>query len=190
MKSSFYLHAGLTVAVIALVFLGARVRVLSSDFRTVRDRTNRELAAYETSLKNVQADVTSVKDTSPGLGEFMTTMQLHIGKLWFTGKASNWELAQYELDEMKETMESARSLHKVENGVSVSDVLDSVIQTQVAELGEAIKRKNQSEFLRAYDATLSACNGCHQETGRKFIQIVRPSAPPVTNQRWEPPATR
>ena len=82
-------------------------------------------------------------------------------------------------------MEAAKALNAEKNGVKISGVLDSVVQTQVAQLAAAIKRKSPSEFQKSYDETLSACNGCHAEAGYKFIHIVRPSAPPVTNQRWE-----
>jgi hypothetical protein len=115
----------------------------------------------------------------------MTTIQLHAGKLWFAAKALNWELANYELDELKETMEAAKGRNAEKNGVKISGVLDSVLQTQVAQLADTIKRKNPAEFQKSYDETLSACNGCHTEAGFKFIHIVRPSAPPVTNQTWE-----
>jgi hypothetical protein len=111
----------------------------------------------------------------------MTTIQLHAGKLWFSAKAANWDLAEYELDELKETMEAAKGLNAEKNGVKISNVLDSVLQTQVAHLAESIKRKSSTEFQKSYDETLSACNGCHTESGYKFIRIVRPSAPPVTN---------
>ena len=69
--------------------------------------------------------------------------------------------------------------------MKISNVLDAVLQTQVAQLAEAIKRKSHAEFQKSYDETLSACNGCHTESGHKFIHIVRPTAPPVTNQKWE-----
>lgn len=115
----------------------------------------------------------------------MTTIQLHAGKLWFAAKASNWELANYELDELKETMEAAKALNAEKNGVKISGVLDSILQTQVAQLAESIKRKSPTEFQKLYDETLNACNGCHMEAGYKFIHIVRPTAPPVTNQKWE-----
>jgi hypothetical protein len=82
-------------------------------------------------------------------------------------------------------MEAAKALNAEKNGVKISGVLDSVLQTQVAQLAEAIKRKSPAEFQKLYDETLSACNGCHTEAGFKFIHIVRPSAPPVTNQKWE-----
>ena len=82
-------------------------------------------------------------------------------------------------------MEAVKKLNVEKNGVKISNVMDAVLQTQIAQLEESIKRKNQTDFQKSYDETLSACNGCHTEAGYKFIQIVRPTAPPVTNQKWE-----
>ena len=82
-------------------------------------------------------------------------------------------------------MEAAKGLNAEKNGVKISDVLDSVLQTQVAALDESIKSKSQTKFQSSYEETLSACNGCHESAGYKFIRIVRPTAPPVTNQKWE-----
>src|SRR5262249_8005861 len=47
----------------------------------------------------------------PGLGEFMTATQLRHAKLWFAGKQNNWDLAAYEIDEIKEGLEDAARLH-------------------------------------------------------------------------------
>jgi hypothetical protein len=185
MKYTAYLWGIVVLSLIVIVFLLVRITSLGNEIRGTRDQNSRELAALQESLKRAQADVATAKDLAPGLGEYMTTIQLHAGKLWFAAKASNWELADYELDELKETMEAAKALNVEKNGVKISGVLDSVLQTQVAQLAESIKRKNQNEFQNSYDETLSACNGCHTEAGYKFIHIVRPSAPPVTNQRWE-----
>jgi hypothetical protein len=186
MKYAAYLWGIAVLFVIVIVFLLVRIRSLGNEVQGIRDQNSREVAALQESLKRAQADVATAKDLTPGLGEYMTTIQLHAGKLWFAAKASNWELAQYELDELKETMEAAKDLNAEKNGVKISGVLDSVLQTQVAQLAKTIKQKNQSEFQKSYDETLSACNGCHTEAGYKFIHIVRPTAPPVTNQRWEP----
>ncbi len=41
----------------------------------------------------------------------MTMIQLHAGKLWFVAKVTHWELADCELDELKETMETAKALN-------------------------------------------------------------------------------
>ncbi|HET8563514.1 MAG TPA: hypothetical protein VFM35_06550 [Candidatus Binatia bacterium] len=194
MKYSFdqsaYSFGALIVCLIGVVILFAWLWILSSEVRTLKDQNDHGLAVCRDSFNGIKTELAAVKESTPGLGEFMTTMQLHIGKLWFAGKASNWKLARYELDELKESMEAAESLHAVKNEVNVSNVLDSVVQTQIAELAESIERKNPTDFQKAYDETRSACNGCHESSGHKFIQIVRPSAPPVTNQRWDLEATR
>lgn len=44
---------------------------------------------------------------APGLGEFMTATQLRHAKLWFAGKANNWDLAAYEIDEIAEGLADA-----------------------------------------------------------------------------------
>jgi hypothetical protein len=185
MKYAAYLWSAVTICLVLIVFLLIWINRLDSRIRSLGDPNSGGLTALQDSLKRVQADLTSAKELAPGLGEYMTTIQLHAGKLWFAAKASNWDLAAYELDELKETMEAAKALNAEKNGVKISNVLDSVLQTQVAQLAESIKRKRTGEFQKSYDETLSACNGCHTEAGYKFIHIVRPSAPPVTNQKWE-----
>jgi heme exporter protein D len=185
MKYAAYFWAIVALSVILMVFLLVRVASLESQVQGLRDQSSRESAALQESLKRVKAELATAKELRPGLGEYMTTIQLHAGKLWFAAKASNWDLADYELHELKETMEAAQALNEEKNGVKISGVLDSVIQTQVAQLAESIKRKSPTEFQKSYDETLSACNGCHTEAGVPFIHVMRPTAPPVTNQRWE-----
>src|SRR6266576_559270 len=184
MKHPVYLWGVVILSIVLIITLFLRVLRLDSQVQGLSQSNPSGLAALQDSLKRTQADVASTKELAPGLGEYMTTIQLHAGKLWFAAKAANWELAQYELDELKETMEAAKALNAEKNGVKISNVLDSVLQTQVAQLAESVKRKSSGEFQKSYDETLSACNGCHTEAGYKFIHIVRPSASPVTNQKW------
>ena len=177
MKYAACMLAGVILCVILVVVLLFKVNSLESKVRSLSEPNAAALTPLQDSLKRVQA-------LAPGLGEYMTTLQLHAGKLWFAVKAANWELAQYELDELKETMEAAKGLNAEKGGVKISNVLDAVVQTQVAQLAESIKRKSPTEFQKSYDETLSACNGCHTESGHKFIRIIRPAVPPVTNQQW------
>ena len=184
MKHAAYLWGALILSMILIIALFWRVLRLDSEVQSLNRPNTGGLVALQDSLKRTQADLASIKELAPGLGEYMTTIQLHAGKLWFAAKATNWELAEYELDELKETMEAAKALNAEKNGVKISNVLDSVLQTQVAQLAESVKRKSSGEFQKSYDEMLSACNGCHTEAGYKFIHIIRPSAPPVTNQQW------
>jgi hypothetical protein len=184
MKPS-YAWVIVTLGLIAIAVLLLRVSSLSREARDLAERNERALVALQDSLKRVQADIATTKETTQGLGEYMTTIQLHAGKLWFAAKASNWDLAEYELDELKETVEAAKALNAEKNGLKISGVLDSVLQTQVAQLADSIKRKSQADFQKSYAETLSACNGCHTESGHKFIHIIQPAAAPVTNQAWQ-----
>lgn len=185
MKSTGFLAGALILCVILIVVLFFRVLDLEKRVRGFGEPNGGGITALQESLKRVQAELAAAKELGPGLGEYMTTIQLHTAKLWFAAKASNWELAAYELHELEETMEAVKKLNVEKNGVKIANVMDAVLQTQIAQLEESIKRKNQTEFQKSYDETLSACNGCHTESGHKYIQIIRPTAPPVTNQKWE-----
>jgi hypothetical protein len=127
MKYAAYLW-GLPIicAALVIVFL---LLVISSDshVRSLDEANAGGMATLQDALKRVEAELSTEKESMPGLGDYMTTIQLHVGKLWFAGKASNWQLADYELDELKETMEAAKALNSEKNGVKISGVLDSVL---------------------------------------------------------------
>lgn len=185
MKYATYLWITVILCLVLIVVLVFKVFSLDRQVRSLGAPKGGDLAALQDSLKRVQSELATVKKLTPGLGEYMIKIQLHAGKLWFAAKASNWELAAYQLHELEETMEAIKALNAEEKGVNISNVLDAVLQTQIVQLEESIERKNQPEFQKAYDETLSACNGCHMETGHKYIQIIRPTASPVTNQEWQ-----
>jgi hypothetical protein len=148
------------------------------------ERVTADFLHMRDSLETLHRMVDSLRAQAPGLGEYMTTIQLHTAKLWFAAEASNWKLARYELDELAETMEAAESLHARRNDVDVSMVLRGVRLSQVPLLGQSFDRKSFREFSDAYKQTLAACNGCHRPAGYEFIHIVPPTREPVTNQQW------
>jgi len=180
-----YALGGALLAVGGTIALLIWVAILTTELRALENNNSRQSADNQAALNDIKSRLADLKDTSPGLGEFMTTMQLHMAKLWFAGKASNWGLATYELDELRETIEGAETLHAKKNGVDISNVLASVVQTQISPLSDSINRRNQNAFTQAYDDLRSACNGCHEESGHRFIAITRPTTPPVSNQKWD-----
>src|SRR5882757_9478157 len=48
----------------------------------------------------------------PGLGEFMTGIQLHHAKLWFAGQYQNWPLADFEVHEIIESLDDIEAYCK------------------------------------------------------------------------------
>jgi len=47
----------------------------------------------------------------PGLGELMNFTQMRHAKLWFAGQEQNWQLAQYEVDELQEGFDEVVRFH-------------------------------------------------------------------------------
>lgn len=137
--------------------------------------------SVEGRLKNLEA-------SAPGMGEVMSGVQMHFAKLYFAGEAKNWKLAEFEVDEVKENLDSAVAIRHEENGVNLVGVADAFKQTQLATLEEAIRQQNGDLFRKSYTESVAICNGCHRATSRPFITIIRPTVPPVPNQQWEPPS--
>ncbi len=120
---------------------------------------------------------------SPGLGEFMVSIQLHHSKLWFAGKYGNWELANFELGEILESLEDINHYNKdrpeIKNLPMIYSPLDS--------LKSAIIKKDQAGFKRSYIFLTNTCNSCHQVTKHGFNKIKIPDSEPVTDQVFDEP---
>ena len=123
---------------------------------------------------------------APGLGEFMTATQLRHAKLWFAGKANNWDLAAYEIDEIAEGLEDAEKQFPTHDGIPVADMIKANIDPAVAELRKAVEAKSSAKFAVAFDQLTSACNTCHTGANKPFIRIQRPTSPPLNNQNFVP----
>jgi hypothetical protein len=122
----------------------------------------------------------------PGLGEFMMATQIRHAKLWFAGKNHNWELAAYEVDEIKEGLEDATRLHSAVDGIPVAEMIKSIIDPRLERLEKAVDAKNSTQFVAAFDELTNGCNACHAGAGKPFIRIQRPSEPPLSNQNFAP----
>jgi hypothetical protein len=122
---------------------------------------------------------------TPGLGEIMGAIQLRHAKLWFAGQAKNWELAAYELDEIKEAFDDVAKYYSDFKGKPIAKMIEPITNQPVASLQKAIDAKDTAQFIQAFDNLSNACISCHQATEHGFIVIQRPSLPPLTNQRFE-----
>ena len=107
----------------------------------------------------------------PGLGEFMTATQLRHAKLWFAGKQNNWDLAAYEIDEIKEGLEDAARVHPNFDGVPVAEMIKTIIDPRIAGLEKAVRAKSSAKFMVAFDELTSGCNSCHAGANKPFIRI-------------------
>jgi hypothetical protein len=122
----------------------------------------------------------------PGLAQFMNAVLIEHNKLWFAAKARNWELAAYELGEIKEVMSDVQDAVPVFKNIPLAQMLDAVITKEIVDLDKAVKVKDFKIFSAGYDNLNSACNACHQATENGFVVIRRPTLPAFTNQGYRP----
>jgi len=123
---------------------------------------------------------------APGLGEFMAATQLRHAKLWFAGQAKNWDLAAYEIDEIKEGLEDAAKQYPTHDGLPVADMIKASIEAPLDQLEKAVGAKSSTKFAIAFDGLTKACNTCHAGAQKEFIKIQRPTTPPLSNQVFRP----
>jgi len=123
---------------------------------------------------------------APGLGEFMTATQLRHAKLWFAGQAKNWDLAGYEIDEIKEGLEDAAKQFPTHDGLAIAKMIKTHTEAPLDDLEKAVEAKGSARFAAAFDKLTKGCNACHTEAKKAFIKIQRPSTPPVSNQAFRP----
>jgi hypothetical protein len=121
----------------------------------------------------------------PPLGDIMGKIQLRHIKLWFAGKSENWELAAYETDEIRASLEKAADLYR---GIPVELVLNTA--DPIVAIVKAIEAKDSAAFAKAYGDFTTACNECHIGIGRGFIVMQVPTSSPFTDQSFAPPPAR
>ena len=124
----------------------------------------------------------------PGLGEFMGRIQVDHAKLWLAGEARNWELAGYQLSELKEVFSDVQDLVPRYHNIPVGDMIDAIITGTVTDLEGAIAARDFSKFSASFDGLTAACNSCHQAANRGFIVIRRPAQSNFSNQDFSPTA--
>jgi len=118
----------------------------------------------------------------PGLGEFMSGIQVHHNKLWFAGINNNWKLADFELSEIKETLEDIQKYNTDRKEVPSISMLSGPID----EVNKAIQGKDEAQFKAGFMLLTNTCNTCHHANHFEFNVIKIPDAPPFTNQNFKP----
>ena len=128
----------------------------------------------------------------PGLGELMSLQQMRHVKLWLSASAGNWDLADYEIDELGEGFDDIVKYHPThkDSPVAPKDAIPRMINQPLADVRAAVSHKNSAAFVQAYDALTSACNNCHQATNFGFNRVQRPESNPYPNQVFAPAAGR
>jgi hypothetical protein len=147
-------------ATIAFLFIGASAPVLADDQKPVPADDQKTANAQDRYL--------------PPLNLLMVAAQLSHFKLWYAGVVQNWPLANYELAQIRISIDRAQRLYPNNANSNMTTMAPATDQVE-----NAIKAKNAANFSKAYSKLTAECNSCHESTGFGFIRLRDPTLSPI-----------
>jgi hypothetical protein len=120
-------------------------------------------------------------ENAPRLGDIMLGKQWRHIKLWFAGRQRNWDLAAYELAQIKASLADAAVFY---SDIPISDVM--TMAEPILSIKKAIESKDDLNFTKAFNELTAGCNSCHRQMRREFITIQIPAASPFSDQLFTP----
>jgi hypothetical protein len=118
---------------------------------------------------------------SANLGDIMGKIQLRHIKLWYAIKSKNWNLVDYELTQMRDSLENAVILYR-----NIPVELIVLADKPLIELQAAAKAKDGAKLERSFGDLTAACNSCHKAAQIEFITIQTPTSSPFSDQKFTP----
>ena len=114
-----------------------RILVLLTAITLVSCQSNNKL---EDRVEELTKKVETLENSSkskfrPGMGTLMNAIQIHHLKLWKSGISENWELANFELEELGERFEDLEKYHSGSSNISRVDM----IYPQIGNLEKVVK---------------------------------------------------
>jgi hypothetical protein len=122
----------------------------------------------------------------PSLSDLMTLTQLRHFKLWYAQRVSNWELAAYELNQFRDTIERTIKLYPTASSISQTNLIREKTEPAMADLERAISDRSGTRFETAYVQITNGCNQCHEAAGVGFIEVQVPTHSRFSKQNFSP----
>ncbi|WP_462137286.1 hypothetical protein [Candidatus Mycalebacterium sp.] len=121
--------------------------------------------------------VTSVRADEGGSGHGgedligrMTALQYFLHKAGLALNESNFQLADFYLHEIEETLEEVEKV-KSYDGHPVGKMSAAMLGEVFRSLEEAVEKEDRRVAKKAYGKMVEACNSCHLATEHGFIKI-------------------
>lgn len=148
-------------------------------FLSACNEQSEKIASLEKKIDSLENKLN--KSYKPGFGEFMSNIQIHHAKLWFAGKEKNWDLADFEIHEIIETVDAIK---EYETEREESKNIEMINPALVA-VTDAISKKDPSLFNSSYHLLTNSCNNCHKAVNFGFNIVKIPETPPFSNQSFK-----
>jgi hypothetical protein len=150
-----------------------------------------ELAALKAQVAQLreQRPAAPAAALAPELGQQMLELQIRHARLWQAGEARNWMLTQFQLAELRESLEGVVELngdHAALQPRRLAEVLPEMMDPALAQLQTAVDDADGPAFDAAFDQLSASCTGCHASADHGFLVIQRPRTPVLDNLRAAP----
>ena len=152
-----------------------------------------QVAALKAEVAQLKAQVAEAAvpaaPAAPELGQQMLELQIRHARLWQAGEARNWMLTQFQLAELRESLDGVVELngdHAAVQPQRLAEVLPEHMGPALTALQQAVDTQDGAAFDAAYDKLSEACSGCHAASDHGFLVIQRPRTPMLDNLRATP----
>jgi hypothetical protein len=123
----------------------------------------------------------------PSLADLMTaTIQPRHIKLGLAGQEKNWQLAAYELGNLKGTFDRTAQAWPIYRMTNMADLIEGTTKAPMDDVATAIKAADAVKFNEAYEQLTETCNACHQSTDHGLVVIRVPKVSPYPDQEFRP----
>lgn len=145
------------------------------------DNRSEEITHLQKKVDSLQR---AINDSyKPGLGEFMSSIQVHHEKLYFAGENENWKLADFEIHEIMEAVNNIR--HYAADRPEVKEI--PMLIPALDSLNSAIVSHDKKLFQSKFVILTNTCNSCHKAVDYQFNMVKVPETPPFSNQVFKAP---
>jgi len=128
----------------------------------------------------------NIKQYTPRLVAIMSAAQNQHLKLWYAGRAKNWELAAYELRQLTDSLAEAAILYP---GIPVSNI--TTMQEPLLSIADALMAADSRGFAASMRKLTDGCNACHASMDRGYVVMTLPTDQlPPANQVFAPATGR
>ena len=135
-----------------------------------------KISQLQKQIDSLQSNINGTYQS--GFGEFMINIQIHHAKLWFAGINQNWELAEFEIEEIEEALEDIQKYQSDREETKTIPIIFAPLDS----VRIAIDNKNLNNFKHSYILLTNTCNACHKAVKNEFNKVKIPDSPPFSNQ--------
>jgi hypothetical protein len=139
-------------------------------------------AGSEPDPKALAARIEALEGLIPDQAHIMADVGDHFTNLWFAGRAGNWPLADFYLNETRSHLRWAVRripVRKDRQGreVKLGPILEAFENSQLTDLKKAIDGKDLAAFERVYRESLTVCYSCHKASDKPYQRPQVPTGP-------------